>query len=85
MFAGDPTSEVYGVGPLQLTPRPSFAGAGSWAPGTLDLHLDALESRQRDDGGWPITFEPASPMGALEWRARFTLEALVTLRAYGRI
>ena len=48
-------------------------------------HLDALASRQHDDGGWPIAWTPPSPAAEFEWRGRWTLEALLCLRAYGRI
>ncbi|PPS90043.1 hypothetical protein [Streptomyces sp. MH60] len=45
--------------------------------------LDFLAAGQEDDGGWPSRRRRA-PVPALEVRARVTLEALCTLRAYGR-
>ncbi|MEU6805663.1 hypothetical protein [Streptomyces neyagawaensis] len=46
--------------------------------------LDFLESEQRDDGGWPIRWPQWAPGTALENRPIVTIEALRTLRAYGR-
>ncbi|WP_159773676.1 hypothetical protein [Streptomyces sp. HM190] len=46
--------------------------------------LDFLESEQRDDGGWPIRWRAWAPGTALESRPIVTIEALRTLRAYGR-
>jgi hypothetical protein len=51
----------------------------------LTAHLDALEAAQCEDGGWPISWDPPSAASRLEWRGRWTVEALVTLRAYGRL
>lgn len=71
--------------PLDFAPfpgsfcRPIFTGA------QLDAHLDDLLSQQQPDGGWPILWNPPSDMARCEWRAQKTLQALATLRAYGRI
>ncbi|QXE34334.1 hypothetical protein KQY30_08545 [Streptomyces sp. GMY02] len=46
--------------------------------------LDFLAARQREDGGWPITWRQWAPGTALEWRPIVTIEALRTLRAHGR-
>ncbi|WP_399943396.1 hypothetical protein ACGH52_28415 [Streptomyces sp. BBFR25] len=46
--------------------------------------LDFLAAEQEDDGGWPVRRRRWAPAPALEVRARVTLEALCTLRAYGR-
>ncbi|MEV4047975.1 hypothetical protein [Streptomyces sp. NPDC049744] len=46
--------------------------------------LDFLAAEQEDDGGWPVRRRRWAPVPALEVRARGTLEALCTLRAYGR-
>lgn len=53
--------------------------------GVMTYILSALAGQQAADGGWPINWETVSPMCELEWRGWKTLEALVTLRAYGRI
>ncbi|MEU2717828.1 hypothetical protein [Streptomyces sp. NPDC007205] len=46
--------------------------------------LDHLAAEQQDDGGWPIRWRQWAPAPALEARAMVTIEALCTLRAYGR-
>jgi hypothetical protein len=44
----------------------------------IDEQLDRLQAEQQDDGGWPSPYSP-------EWRGPSTVDALLTLRAYGRI
>ncbi|NED77794.1 hypothetical protein G3I51_36860, partial [Streptomyces sp. SID9944] len=46
--------------------------------------LDFLAGRQQEDGGWPVTWRQWAPAPALEARPMVTIEALRTLRAYGR-
>ncbi|MFE9413653.1 hypothetical protein ACFYN0_33440 [Streptomyces sp. NPDC006704] len=46
--------------------------------------LDHLEAEQREDGGWPVRWRAWAPGTALECRPMVTIEALRTLRAYGR-
>lgn len=46
--------------------------------------LDFLASEQREDGGWPIRSRAWAPGTALEARPMATVEALRTLKAYGR-
>ncbi|MFI1016558.1 hypothetical protein [Streptomyces sp. NPDC020965] len=50
----------------------------------MERSLDHLESEQRDDGGWPVNWRQWAPGPALEARPIVTIEALRTLRAYGR-
>lgn len=50
----------------------------------LDRCLDFLAAEQREDGGWPIRWRSWAPAPTLEWRPIVTVEALCTLRAYGR-
>lgn len=51
----------------------------------LDQHLEALIGQQSKDGGWPISFPAASPLGEWEWRGSLTVDRLRTLRAFGKI
>ncbi|MEU5832908.1 hypothetical protein ABZ820_04340 [Streptomyces diacarni] len=51
----------------------------------LDRCLDHLVNRQEEDGGWDINWRRWAPGTALEGRPLVTLEALHTLRAYGRL
>lgn len=46
--------------------------------------LDALAQAQEEDGGWPVNWLIWTPVTRFEWRACVTVEALRTLRAYGR-
>ncbi|MGW7671303.1 hypothetical protein ACWGJX_29870 [Streptomyces sp. NPDC054775] len=46
--------------------------------------LDLLAAEQQADGGWPIRWRAWAPGTALECRPMVTIEALRTLRAYGR-
>ncbi|MER6077246.1 hypothetical protein [Streptomyces sp. NPDC001833] len=46
--------------------------------------LDFLAAEQEADGGWPIRWHQWTPAASLEARPRVTIEALHTLRAYGR-
>lgn len=46
--------------------------------------LDHLAGEQREDGGWPVNWRRWTPAAALEARPMVTIEALRTLRAYGR-
>ncbi|WP_026252007.1 hypothetical protein [Streptomyces sp. PsTaAH-124] len=47
--------------------------------------LDFLADGQQEDGGWPVTRRDWSPAAVLEARPMVTIEALLTLRAYGRV
>ncbi|MFD8913355.1 hypothetical protein [Streptomyces sp. NPDC059575] len=49
----------------------------------MSRSLDFLAAEQREDGGWPVRRQWA-PAPALEARPAVTIEALRTLRAYGR-
>ncbi|MFJ9559598.1 hypothetical protein ACIRQQ_06095 [Streptomyces fuscichromogenes] len=46
--------------------------------------LDFLTAEQEADGGWPIRRRGWAPAAALESRPMVTIDALLTLRAYGR-
>ena len=81
----DPQATGYVKKPLEWAPSPK-----SWCRRLFDdqviaAHLDALAARQQPDGGWPISWPPVSPLSELEWRGYVTVDALETLRAYGRL
>lgn len=75
----------YRMTPLHFAPHPSAALAKHFGARLITAHLDDLLDAQQGDGGWPIRFHPAPGAAADEWRGRWTLEALLTLRAYGRL
>jgi len=81
----DPHSDAYGLTPLQLCPTPESGLRPALDDALLEAHLDALAASQQEDGGWPIHFEPTGPAAEAEWRGHFTVSALRTLRAWGRI
>jgi hypothetical protein len=77
--------ERYGLTPLHYAPTPDSSWRPLFPQADLDGHLDDLLARQRDDGGWPIYWEPPGSAAVSEWRACWTLEALTTLDAWGRL
>lgn len=50
----------------------------------VERSLDFLAASQEEDGGWPIRWSEWAPGTALEARPMVTIDALLTLRAYGR-
>jgi hypothetical protein len=50
----------------------------------MERSLDFLVGEQQEDGGWPVRRRQWAPSAALEARPIVTIEALRTLRAYGR-
>lgn len=84
VVAMDPDATGYVQKPLDFAPRPDSPLRPVFTDADMALHLDHLAARQQDDGGWPITWDAISPGVELEWRGRRTLDALLTLRAYGR-
>ena len=70
---------------LSLSPTPERASRRLFAADAVAADLDRLESEQRDDGGWDIDFLKWNPSAAWEWRGRVTVDALVLLRANGRL
>ncbi|MDH3590984.1 MAG: hypothetical protein OER88_03845 [Planctomycetota bacterium] len=75
----------YALTPLHMAPTPESPARSYFADDLIERHLDDLIARQQDDGGWPVLWEAPGPAAVCEWRGRWTLDALLTLRAYGRI
>ncbi|MGW1539982.1 hypothetical protein ACWCPM_06895 [Streptomyces sp. NPDC002309] len=50
----------------------------------MERSLDFLAGEQQQDGGWPIRWRRWAPAPALEARPLVTIQALRTLRSYGR-
>ena len=70
--------------PLNFAPRPQSLARTLFSDKVIEVQLDALASAQQEDGGWQFNWFAWNPAAALEWRGVVTIEALVTLRAYGR-
>ncbi|WP_431775783.1 hypothetical protein [Streptomyces cucumeris] len=67
-----------------IAPEPGSLARRWFTDAEVERSLDALAEAQREDGGWPARRRAWAPGAALETRAVATLEALLTLRAYGR-
>jgi hypothetical protein len=78
----DTPGEVHG--PLDYAPAPGLASS-LFDDSVIDAHLDHLARAQRDDGGWTFNWMAWSPAAEQEWRGSRTVDALQTLRAYGRL
>jgi len=76
--------EAYGITPLQFAPTPKSPLRPLFDDAVIEAHLDDLESKQADDGGWPISWEPPAGSATHEWRGKWTVTAAHTLQAYGR-
>lgn len=80
-----PSTEEETHSPLNFAPHPQSLARCLFSDEMIEAHLDALASAQQEDGGWQFNWLAWNPASALEWRGVVTLEALVTLRAYGRL
>ncbi|MEU8828211.1 hypothetical protein [Streptomyces sp. NPDC048636] len=67
-----------------VAPAPDSLARRWFTDAEVDRSLDVLAQAQREDGGWPARRRAWAPGAALETRAVVTLEALLSLRAYGR-
>jgi hypothetical protein len=70
---------------LEVVPHPGHAARRLFPDALIEEELDALAAAQEDDGGWTFSWAAWSPAVAWEWRGVMTVEALKTLRAYGRL
>ncbi|MEJ0041403.1 MAG: hypothetical protein WDM81_04005 [Rhizomicrobium sp.] len=71
--------------PLEWAPSPDSPCRKLFSDSVIATHLKALAAKQKDDGGWPISWDPISPGVEFEWRGIRTLEALRTLKAHGAL
>ena len=85
LVALDPADTSYVKKPLDWAPTPQSLCRRLFADDVIDRHLDALAAQQGEDGGWPIAWASCSLFAETEWRGMATLNALRTLRAYGRL
>jgi hypothetical protein len=69
---------------IEVAPRPDHAGRTLFPDALVEAQLDELAAAQKPDGGWDFTWAAWNPAVAFEWRGMVTLNALTTLRAYGR-
>ncbi|MGW6784656.1 MULTISPECIES: hypothetical protein [unclassified Streptomyces] len=71
--------------PHDFARRPESLARGWFTDEEMRRSLDFLAAAQQADGGWPVRREAWAPGSSLERRPIATLEALLTLRAYGRL
>ncbi|MGW7437339.1 hypothetical protein [Streptomyces sp. NPDC054849] len=71
--------------PHDFARRPESLARTWFTDAEIRRSLDFLASEQQPDGGWPVRRRAWAPGSALERRPIATLEALLTLRAYGRL
>ncbi len=79
----------YCLQPLQVVSSPESAFFEMFAD-AVSSNLDYLIARQTPDGCWPTswgwgTFPEIWPLAEREWQGALTLDALRTLKAFGRI
>ena len=73
------------VMPLVLSPTPGLRSRAIFTDEQIQSELESLEAGQQEDGGWDFDFGHWSPGQILDWRGATTVDALVTLRAHGRL
>lgn len=71
--------------PHDYAPEPESLARRWFSDDEIDRGLDALLREQGDDGGWPVRWGIWTPVTQFNWRPSLTIDALVTLRAYGRL
>ncbi|MFE4260949.1 hypothetical protein [Streptomyces sp. NPDC056883] len=77
-----PDEQLY---PYDFARRPESLARGWFTDAELYGSLRFLAGLQQPDGGWPVHRGAWAPGSSLERRPIATLEALLTLRAYGRL
>ncbi|ARP74422.1 hypothetical protein LK07_26115 [Streptomyces pluripotens] len=83
-----PVSPGYAPGehhfPHDFARSPESLARAWFTDDEMERSLDHLVAGQQEDGGWPIRWRRWAPLPTLESRSLVTIEALRTLRAYGR-
>jgi hypothetical protein len=70
--------------PLQFAPTPDAPCRTAFDDSTIEVFLDHLAAKQQEDGGWPIGWAAPGATAVFDARAAHTINAMLTLRAYGR-
>ena len=71
--------------PHDFAPAPDSLARRWFSDVEIDRSLDALQAEQRTDGGWPFGWPAWTEVNRYDWGAVVTIEALLKLRAYGRL
>jgi len=70
--------------PLDISPRPDSRSRQLFSDAEIEAHLDLVESKQLEDGGWMFDWLAWSPAQTAAWRGTVTIRALSWLRDNGR-
>jgi hypothetical protein len=81
----DPARPGEVFGPLVYAPEPDSLARRLFDRQTIAAHLDNLAAAQRLDGGWTFNWPAWSPAAEADWRGSVTVDALLVLRANGRL
>jgi hypothetical protein len=71
--------------PLDLAPWPEHVARRLYSDEVIEHELERLAAGQLGDGGWEFDWAHWNPAAVYEWRGIVTVNALTTLRAYGRL
>ena len=71
--------------PLDFAPEPDSIARRLFDDATIEQHLDHFASAQQEDGGWTFNWLAWSPAAEADWRGAITVDALLLLRANGRL
>jgi hypothetical protein len=85
LIALAPESDGEAHTPLNYAPTPQSIARSLFSDAVIEASLDTLAAAQQQDGGWSISWPDWNPASAAEWRGTLTIDALTTLRAYGRL
>jgi hypothetical protein len=81
----DPDAPGETHGPLDFAPLPDSLARRLFDEETIESHLTHLANAQRADGAWTFNWAAWSPAAEQEWNGSLTVDALVRLRANGRL
>lgn len=84
-FIPEAPVSTYGLTPLHFAPNPDSICRNLFTQNQISSHIEFLAGQQQPDGGWPIFWTPPSHASELEWRGRWTLDAICRLHAYGAL
>jgi hypothetical protein len=85
LAALDPEAPGEVHSPLDFAPDPDSLARALFDKPVIEAHLDHLAQGQRDDGGWTFNWPAWSPAAERDWRGFLTVDALIRLRANGRL
>src|SRR4051794_39117632 len=81
----DPEAPGEVHGPLSFAGRPGSPSRAAFAEDAVAAHLGHLAAGQQPDGAWTFNWPAWSPAAEADWRGSLTVDALLRLRAEGRL